>query len=105
MFRWQCRVNHVLPTRLLIVLMALLNPAASWAQVGLAPLIDYAGARRRLIEEVLIPGGITDARVLEAIGRTERHHFVATEYREQAYLDRARPSVPRKRSAARISWL
>ncbi|MBX3422989.1 MAG: protein-L-isoaspartate(D-aspartate) O-methyltransferase [Pirellulaceae bacterium] len=61
------------------------------AQVGIAPTFNDAAARQRLIDEVLIPGGITDRRVLDAIGKTQRHHFVPAEVRDQAYLDRALP--------------
>ncbi|MEZ6075460.1 MAG: hypothetical protein R3C56_07240 [Pirellulaceae bacterium] len=34
-------------------------------QVGLPPFINYGQAREQLIREVLIPGGVTDERVIE----------------------------------------
>lgn len=52
---------------------------------------DFAALRERLVTEVLIPGGVTDQKVLESIRQTQRHRFVATEFRDQAYLDRALP--------------
>jgi protein-L-isoaspartate(D-aspartate) O-methyltransferase len=61
------------------------------AQVSTAGQSDYTTMRERLVTEVLVPGGVTDQRVLEAVRKTDRHQFVAPEYREQAYLDRALP--------------
>lgn len=61
------------------------------AQVSAAGQSDYTTMRERLVTEVLVPGGVTNQRVLEAVRKTNRHHFVAPEYREQAYLDRALP--------------
>lgn len=52
---------------------------------------SYAIARARLVEEVLKGGGITNQRVLDAIGSTPRHEFVAAEHRPQAYFDKALP--------------
>ncbi|RMF39125.1 MAG: protein-L-isoaspartate(D-aspartate) O-methyltransferase [Planctomycetota bacterium] len=60
------------------------------AQVGL-PFPNYEQIREQLIREVLIPGGVTDPRVLEAIRRTPRHEFVPPQFRAQAYYDRALP--------------
>lgn len=62
------------------------------AQIGVAPLRDeYVAVRERLIAEVLIPGGVTDERVLDAVRKTPRHAFVPAKLREQSYLDRALP--------------
>jgi protein-L-isoaspartate(D-aspartate) O-methyltransferase len=52
---------------------------------------NYAIARAHLVEEVLKGGGITNQRVLDAIGATPRHEFVDPEYRAQAYFDKALP--------------
>lgn len=66
---------------------------AHWcfAQAGLAPFMNYENARERLIQEILIPGGVTDQRVLEAIRKTPRHEFVPEKVRSEAYYDRALP--------------
>lgn len=61
------------------------------AQVGLPTFGNFEAARERLIQEVLIPGGVSDERVIEAIRRTPRHEFVAPELRAQAYFDRSLP--------------
>lgn len=60
-------------------------------QAGLPPFVNYAAAREQLIREVLIPGGVTDERVLEAIRHTARHEFVPLNVRNEAYYDRALP--------------
>ena len=60
-------------------------------QGGLPPFTNYEKAREQLIQEVLIPGGVTDRRVQEAIRATPRHEFVPAKLRSQAYFDRSLP--------------
>jgi protein-L-isoaspartate(D-aspartate) O-methyltransferase len=60
-------------------------------QAGLGPQNDYSALQERLISEVLIPGGVKDKRVLDAVRQTARHNFVPANVRDQAYLDRALP--------------
>jgi len=48
----------------------------------------YEVARRRMVTEQLIPGGIKDQRVLEVMGRIPRHLFVDRGIVDQAYEDR-----------------
>lgn len=68
------------------------NSSIIYAQGGFGiPQEDYSSIRERLISEVLVPGGVTDKRVLDAIRKTDRHEFVSRELREQAYFDRALP--------------
>jgi protein-L-isoaspartate(D-aspartate) O-methyltransferase len=63
-----------------------------FGQAGLGSKADdYSRIRELLIREVLVPGGITDPRVLDAIRKTPRHAFVPANLREQAYMDRALP--------------
>ena len=47
--------------------------------------------REKMIEEVLIPGGITNKRVLSSMRATPRHLFVPRHLRHQAYFDMALP--------------
>lgn len=54
-----------------------------------APLLPD-GARRRLVDD-LRAKGVTDARVLEAIGRIPRHEFVSEAMRWRAYENTALP--------------
>jgi len=51
----------------------------------------YEKIRSRMVEEQLIPRGITDPRVLQAMGRIPRHLFVAEPLRVQAYGDFSLP--------------
>ncbi len=51
----------------------------------------YAGARQQLIDRELVPAGITNARVIDAIRQTPRHEFVSAGQRKNAYFDMALP--------------
>jgi protein-L-isoaspartate(D-aspartate) O-methyltransferase len=53
--------------------------------------IDYAQARQRMVEEQLVPRGIRDPRVLEAMGKIPRHLFLETELWDRAYDDEPLP--------------
>lgn len=64
---------------------------AAFGQAGLPPFTNYAQLRERLVQEVLIPGGVKDPRVLDSIRNTPRHEFVPFNLRPQAYFDRALP--------------
>lgn len=48
----------------------------------------YEVARRRMVTEQLIAGGIKDARVLDAMAKVPRHAFVGQGMQNQAYEDR-----------------
>ena len=52
---------------------------------------QYDQLRNRLVDEVLVPGGIDNPRVLKAARDTQRHEFVAPQYRKNAYYDMALP--------------
>lgn len=73
---------------LLVAIQLLAN--TSLAQPGF-PMTRFQPARDRLVNEVLIPGGITDQRVLEAVRSTPRHEFVPVNVRRDAYGDTALP--------------
>lgn len=49
--------------------------------------MDYAVARRKMVEEQLVSRGIRDAKVLETMGRVPRHEFVDPGMVAQAYED------------------
>jgi protein-L-isoaspartate(D-aspartate) O-methyltransferase len=53
--------------------------------------IDFAAARRKLIEQEIVGAGITDPRVIEAMRSTPRHEFVPVAERARAYLDMSLP--------------
>ena len=48
---------------------------------------DYTTARNRMVQEQLVPRGITDPGVLNAMGTVPRHRFVASGQEEAAYTD------------------
>lgn len=48
---------------------------------------DYTAARNRMVQEQLVPRGITDPGVLNAMGTVPRHRFVASGQEEAAYTD------------------
>lgn len=51
----------------------------------------YEVARRRMVANQLVPGGIKDERVLAAMGKVPRHLFVSPGMEPQAYFDRPLP--------------
>ena len=48
----------------------------------------YEVARRRMVAEQIIPGGVRDSRVLDAMGKVWRHAFVSPGMEDQSYQDR-----------------
>jgi len=52
---------------------------------------DYQRERLAMVEEQLRRRGISDPRVLEAMGKVPRHLFVPGDYQESAYDDRPLP--------------
>lgn len=49
--------------------------------------MEYAQLRKKMADEQLRARGITDARVLAAFGKIERHKFIPEELRWMAYAD------------------
>jgi protein-L-isoaspartate(D-aspartate) O-methyltransferase len=54
-----------------------------------SPIPDFAAAREAMVESQLRPQGVTDAAVLEAMGRLEREQYLPSHTRPLAYVDRA----------------
>lgn len=52
---------------------------------------DFAIRRRQMVERQLIPRGIKDPRVLDAMGKLPRHLFVEEALQAKAYSDNALP--------------
>ena len=50
-------------------------------------MLDYSVARENMIESQVRPNGITDRRVIEAMGRVPREQFVPEHLRPIAYMD------------------
>src|SRR5690349_12233129 len=53
--------------------------------------MNYERARARMVEEQLVARGITDAHVLAAMARVERHRFVEEALQDRAYDDKPLP--------------
>ena len=53
--------------------------------------MDYETLKKRMVDEQLIPRGIKDSRVLEVLGKVERHRFVPEISRSSAYADHPLP--------------
>lgn len=51
----------------------------------------FEKARKQMVDEVVIGGGVKNPRVIQAMGETPRHEFVAFNLRPQAYFDMALP--------------
>jgi protein-L-isoaspartate(D-aspartate) O-methyltransferase len=58
---------------------------------GQAGAQRYARERERMVAEQLVPRGIKDPRVLEAMGKVPRHLFVDEALRDKAYGDHPLP--------------
>jgi protein-L-isoaspartate(D-aspartate) O-methyltransferase len=56
-----------------------------------AQTAQFEQARHELVDKVLVPSGLTNKRVVQAMRDTPRHEFVAFSLRKQAYLDMALP--------------
>src|SRR5438309_11375701 len=54
-------------------------------------MINLDHARLKMVEEQLVPRGITDARVLEAMRKVPRHLFLEEALADRAYDDSALP--------------
>jgi protein-L-isoaspartate(D-aspartate) O-methyltransferase len=65
----------------------MISAGAAHAQRGATP----AESRRLLVEEDIIPAGVTNPRVLDAIRNTPRHEFVPMKQRKNAYYDMSLP--------------
>ncbi len=52
---------------------------------------DFMAARKRMVEQQLVPRGITNQQVLHAMNTVQRHQFVPKESRALAYRDHPLP--------------
>ncbi len=52
---------------------------------------SYQKARKAMVERQLIPRGIQDRKVLDALGKVERHRFIPETLQGLAYADRPLP--------------
>src|SRR5690242_1029087 len=52
---------------------------------------DYEKLRHKLVDAILVPTGIKDARVIQSMRDTPRHEFVPPDLRKLAYFDMGLP--------------
>src|SRR5436309_15822867 len=64
-------------------------------------MINPDHARLKMVEEQLVPRGMTDARVLEAMQKVSRHLFLEEALADRAYEDSALPISEKKTSSQR----
>jgi protein-L-isoaspartate(D-aspartate) O-methyltransferase len=83
---------EVMRKALLVVAVALMTTGAVMMLLRPSPSAeqDFERERKRLVD-TLRGEGITDARVLEAMGRVPRHRFVPESHRKEAYRNTALP--------------
>ncbi len=53
--------------------------------------MDFKKLREKMVEEQLIPRGISDLSTLKTLGKVERHRFVPSEFLKSAYGDHPLP--------------
>ena len=53
--------------------------------------MDFAAARRNMVDCQILPNRVTDQRLIEALGTVPREAFVPTEFKGVAYVDEAIP--------------
>ncbi len=76
---------HRRAVHIAVLLAGAVSPAALVAEESDA----HAASRRQMVDEHLAREGITDERVLAALGRVPRHLFVKPEHVNAAYFDQA----------------
>lgn len=54
-------------------------------------MIDFERERNRMVDEQILPRGVTDSRVLAAMRKVPRHEFMPEGLQDQAYDDHATP--------------
>jgi len=72
------------------IVVAALCFAASVPALG-QTAAQFERARQQLVDEVIVPDGVKDPRVLQAMRTTQRHEFVPADQRASAYFDMGLP--------------
>jgi protein-L-isoaspartate(D-aspartate) O-methyltransferase len=75
--------------------MALLRPGTVWLLLGslpaAAPARDFTAERERMVKQQIIMRGVSDPRVLGALGKVPREQFVPESLRDLSYTDQPLP--------------
>lgn len=73
------------------VSVAFLSLVLSVQLAGAQTAAQFDRARQQLVDEVIVPDGVRDPRVLQAMRTTPRHEFVPADQRPSAYYDMGLP--------------
>lgn len=71
------------------IFSTLLLLAPAWGQAPTCA--QFEQLRKKMVDEVVVGGGVKDSRAIEAMLATPRNDFVAAEHRRNAYFDMALP--------------
>src|SRR5262245_5692937 len=72
-----------------VILLALAGAFPGWAAAQNRTQLEQA--RHKLVDDILVPAGVTNPRVVQAMRDTPRHEFVSRDQIAKAYLDMALP--------------
>nr|HPM83590.1 protein-L-isoaspartate(D-aspartate) O-methyltransferase [Candidatus Anammoximicrobium sp.] len=78
-------------TRNVWVLAACLASVAAPQPAAAQTPAQFEQARRYLVEQIIMPDGVKDPRVLRSMRTTPRHEFVPRDQRASAYYDMGLP--------------
>ncbi len=74
-----------------ITVVCLVSAGAAWQSAAAQTAAQFEQARRYLVEQIIMPDGVRDPRVLKAMRTTPRHEFVPADQRASAYFDMGLP--------------
>jgi protein-L-isoaspartate(D-aspartate) O-methyltransferase len=87
-YRWS---RPMKPIRMVVCLLGFWALLAGASACPAQTRPQFEQARHKLVDEILVPSGVTNKEVVRAMRDTPRHEFVAFSVRKQAYLDMALP--------------
>jgi protein-L-isoaspartate(D-aspartate) O-methyltransferase len=85
MMRWF--IGHSFSALICVVTAIALAPLAASGQTR----AEFEQWRQRLVDDILVPAGIKDPRVIQAMKDTPRHEFVPLPERAKSYYDMGLP--------------
>lgn len=74
-----------------MIVVCLVSAGAAWQSAAAQTAAQFEQARRYLVEQVIMPDGVKDPRVLKSLRTTPRHEFVPADQRANAYYDMGLP--------------
>lgn len=77
--------------RIAWIVACLVSMAAAAFPAVAQTAAQFERARRQMVDEVIVPDGVKDPRVLESMRTTPRHEFVPADQRPSAYFDMGLP--------------